>query len=342
MAVSRFELAGRSPDVYRALARLPDNTIRSDVAVGDLDALRSDPHTKLWVDLSSENGVAGAEQVLKRFGFHPLAIDDALRHTHVPKVDDWREYLYIVTNAVELDTTAWRVCLHELDIFVGRNYLVTYRTAPIAALDRLWEVTSREPRRLARGTDNLLYQLLDAIVADYLPIAERLDEWIDRLENKVFARPTPATLSHIFQQKRVLIELRRSLSGLREVLNRLARDEYKVIDRRDQVYFRDVYDHLVRLYEIVESLRDLVSSSLDIYLSAISNRTNEIMKALTVVTVQFLPLSFLAGFFGMNYFGEDFAIRPSMSSTVMFWASLTIMLLLPPAMYLWMKRRRWL
>jgi magnesium transporter len=192
------------------------------------------------------------------------------------------------------------------------------------------------------GTDYLLYQILDALVADYMPLVDQLDDWIDEVETEILQRPTAQTLHRILRQKRRLVGMRRSLSALREVLNRLARDDYAVIDPKDRVYFRDVYDHVVRLYEIVESMRDLVGGSLDTYLSVTSNRTNEIMKTLTIVTVLFMPISFLAGFFGMNFFGEEFALHPDLQSYWVFWISVAAMLALPPTMYVWMRLRRWL
>ena len=315
-----------------------------DVPASELGKLREDPKVTVWVDIKPENGEDhGSEKLLlEQFGFHPLAVDDALRETHVPKVDDWHDYIYVVLQAAGFDLEEQKIATHELDAFVGRNFLVTHHSEPISSLDTVWQAASREPKRLASGPDNLFYQIADAIVADYMPIVDDLDEWIDRVEDDVFGKPTPEILSSIFHQKRTLISLRRTLAGLREVMNRLARDDYEVIDKRDRIYFRDVYDHLVRLYEIVESLRDLVAGSLDTYLSVTSNRTNEIMKTLTIVSVIFMPISFLAGFFGMNFFGDAFAIHPDVHGNWVFWLSLAVMLVLPPTMYAWMRLRRWL
>lgn len=334
---------GQESLVLRILARFTDGEIRSGIDESELPVLLKDTRAQLWVDLSPDgDDTTGAQRVLERFQFHALAIDDALRHTHVPKVDDWTDFVYVVAKSAELDSDVRRIYLKELDVFVGRRFLVTYHSDLIAGIDRVWNQVIRDPKRLAHGTDNLLYQVLDTLVADIMPIADRLDDWLDEIEEEVFRSPSPSTLDRIFKQKRMAIEMRRCVSGLREVLNRLGRDEFVVIDRRDQIYFRDVYDHLVRLYEVVDSLRDLVNSALDIYLSVTSNRTNEIVKALTVVTVLFMPVSFLAGFFGMNFFGEPFALAAIGSADWYFWGSLGMMVLLPVSIYTWMRRRRWL
>lgn len=329
--------------MMRAMARLADGSLRSDLPLADLAALRNDPGVMLWVDLMPDRADEEETErlLLEQFQFHPLAVDDALRETHVPKVDDWCDYLYIVLHAVQFEPATRRVRTPELDIFVGRHYLVTYHVEPIRELETIWAAVVREPRRLAEGTDNLLYQIVDSIVAEYMPLVDQLDEWIDEIENEMFAQPTPQTLARILRQKRRLVGLRRSLAALREVLNKLARDEFGVIDPRDRIYFRDVYDHVVRLYEIVESMRDLVGGALDTYLSISSNRTNEIVKTLTLVSVIFLPISFLAGFFGMNFFGADIDVHPNLDARTLFWSILAMMLAGPPSIYAWIRLRKW-
>jgi magnesium transporter len=330
--------------MIRGVARLADGSLRTDLPAVELVRLRSDPAAVIWLDLMPDNGEERELErlLLEEFGFHPLAVDDALRETHVPKVDDWREYLYVVLHAVRFNTAVRRIETPELDAFVGANYLVTHHAEPIPALESVWIAASREPRRLAGGTDNLLYQIVDSVVADYMPLVDQFDDWIDEVENEIFRKRSPHTLARILRQKRRLVGLRRSLSALREVLNKLARDDYAVIDPQDRVYFRDVYDHVVRLYEIVESMRDLVGGALDTYLSVTSNRTNEIMKTLTTVSVIFLPISFLAGFFGMNFFADEFAVHPWGRVNWIFWLTAIAMIALPVAMYAWMRMKRWM
>jgi magnesium transporter len=330
--------------MLRILARLADGTMRADVPTSELASLRADPNVMIWVDMMphGEEEQPAERLLLEQFGFHALAVDDALRETHVPKVDDWHDYIYVVLHAVRFDPSSRRLHTQELDAFVGKNYLVTHRTEPISSLERVWSAVSLAPRRLASGCDNLLYQIFDSIVADYMPLVDQLDDWIDEVESEIFKKPTAQTLARIMRQKRRLVAMRRSLSALREVLNRLARDDYEVIDPQDRVYFRDVYDHVVRLYDIVESMRDLVSGSLDTYLSVTSNRINEIMKTLTIVNVIFLPLSFLTSFFGMNFFGEQFALHPGMLGGWIFWLTLALMMVVPPTIYMWMRLRKWL
>ncbi len=307
-----------------------------------LAAMLQDKQSLIWVDLDGEDPGVYQPLLADTFGFHMLAIEDALIESHYPKIDDWSSYLYAVLHAVDFDQNLLDVDTHEVDFFLGPNYLVTHHVEPIRAIDRVRRACQRDERRLARGADYLLYELTDGLVSDFMPCVDALDDEIDRLEDEVFDRPTSATLNRLFTLKRAVIHLRRILSPQREVLNRLARDDYDPIDEQERVYFRGVYDHLVRLYDINESLRDLVSGTLDTYLSVVSNRLNEIMKVLTVVTVLGLPLTFLTGFFGMNFFGGTYEVAAPMQGGVVLIVAIGLMISLPLSIWYWIKRRGWI
>jgi len=172
-------------------------------------------------------------------------------------------------------------------------------------------------------------------------VVEEINEAIDLIEDQVFDRPTPATVEQIFTLKRATLALRRTISPQREVLNKLAHDDYSVIDAEGRVYFRDVYDHLVRLYDINEGLRDLISGALDTYLSVINNRMNDVMKTLTIITTLFMPISFLAGFFGMNFF-QPVTRLDAWTDNPIFILTLVVIVLTPVGMFMWMRRRGWM
>src|SRR5512135_3310058 len=300
------------------------------------------PSGVLWVDFGGEEPEASEEILLKTFEFHPLAVDDALHETHIPKVDDWEKYLYIAMHAISFTSGEEDIEGIELDIFLGENFIVTHHDLPIDALNRIWDICKRDARFFKRGADHVLYKLTDELIVDYMQVVETLDEEIELVEDLVMEKPTSEIVQRIFTLKRATLHLRRVLSPLREVLNKLARDDYAVIDAKDRVYFRDVYDHLVRLHDITESLRDLVGGVLDTYLSVINNRMNEIMKTLTIITTVFMPISFIVGFYGMNFF------QPS-SEKLIPWTGLgpfVIMMIVvlgaPILMFIWMRSRRWM
>jgi magnesium transporter len=272
-----------------------------------------------------------------------LAIDDALQGTHSPKLDDWGDYLYIALNYMNANENgdSWETEVDELDIFLGQNYIVTHHDHPISAVDETWSACDRDLRNVQQGADHLLYKIADNLVAGYMPAVEKIDSAIDQLEDQVFDRPSPRTLEKLFALKRVLLAMRRILLPQREVLNKLARDDYKVIDPRDRVFFRDIYDHLVRLHDLNETLRDLVGGVLDTYLSVVNNRMNEIMKTLTMITVLFMPITFITSFFGMNFF-QSLGLLDSWTTNPIFYLTLITMFIMPIGMYIWMRRRTWI
>ncbi len=296
----------------------------------------------LWVDFGGESPEPTEQILLSTFEFHPLAIDDALHETHVPKVDDWERYLYIAMHAISFSSGEEDIEAIELDIFLGENFIVTHHDLPIDALNRVWDACKRDTRYYKRGADHILYKLTDELIVDYMQVVETLDEEIELVEDSVMEKPTNEIVQRIFTLKRATLHLRRVLSPLREVLNKLARDDYAVIDAKDRVYFRDVYDHLVRLHDISESLRDLVGGVLDTYLSVINNRMNEIMKTLTLITTLFMPISFVAGFFGMNFFQPISSAWVPWTSNPAFIVMMIIVVGTPFGMFVWMRRRRWM
>lgn len=327
--------------MIRALFFSPNKSVRTDIPPSEFHRLLRDRKGLLWVDFTSEPSET-AQPILESFGFHHLAIEDALQQTHAPKIDDWGDYLYIVLNYMHLvkATEPWDTEIDELDIFLGRNYVITHHDNPVGSIDDTWASSQRDPRYSQDGADHLLYKIIDSIVTNYMPIIEKIDEEIDWIEDQVFDRPSSETLARLFTLKRVLLAMRRILLPQREVLNKMARDDYQVIDRKDRIFFRDIYDHLVRLHDVNESLRDLVGGALDTYLSVINNRMNEVMKTLTIITTLFMPLTFVTGFFGMNFFAAN-PPEASWTQPAVFYGTLGLMLLTPVFMFFWMRRRTW-
>jgi magnesium transporter len=239
-----------------------------------------------------------------------------------------------------VDPQNWEALIDELDIFVGRNYIVTHHDQPMDFVEEVWDLYQRDSRQAHEGADHLLYRLADNLVTHYMPVVEKVDEALDEIEDQVFDRPSPTTLQKLFTLKRLLLTMRRVTLPQREVLNKLARDDFRVIDPHDRIFFRDIYDHLVRIHDLNESLRDLVGSVLDTYLSVVNNRMNEVMKTLTIITTLFMPITFITGFFGMNFF-EPVAQLLGWTSRQAFVLMLSITALLPIIMYTWMRRRTW-
>jgi magnesium transporter len=328
--------------MIRSLYYTQGKPFEKDIPPREFPKLVKNRRGLLWVDFMGEPPEA-CLPILAGFGFHPLAIEDALQQTHSPKLDDWSDYLYIVLNYISVAENGdeWDTEIDELDVFLGKNYIVTHHDNPVPAIDETWNSCDRDPRTLQEGADHLLYKIADKLIAGYMPAVEKIDDAIDQIEDQVFDRPSPRTLERLFGLKRILLAMRRILLPQREVMNKLARDDFDVIDPRDRIFFRDIYDHLVRLHDLNESLRDLVGGALDTYLSVINNRMNEIMKTLTIITVLFMPLTFLTGFFGMNFF-EPLGLMKNWTTNPVFYLTLTTIFVMPTLMYLWMRRRTWI
>ncbi|HCR70899.1 MAG TPA: magnesium and cobalt transport protein CorA [Anaerolineae bacterium] len=328
--------------MIRSLYYTTGKPVRTDIPPAEFPRLLRDRRGLLWVDFMSEPEQI-AEPILRSFNFHPLAIDDALQETHTPKIDDWGDYIYIVLNVMNYkrEHGVFESEIDELDIFLGKNFVVTFHDQLISAVEDAWSACQRDVRHLHDGPDHLLYRITDSLVNSYMPLVEQIDNQLDQIEDHIFDNPSRNTLEQIFALKRTLQSMRRIILPQREVLNKLARDDYRVIDPKDRVFFRDIYDHLVRLHDINESLRDLVSGAMDTYLSVINNRMNEVMKTLAIITTLFMPITFVTGFFGMNFF-EPVANLVGWTTREVFQVTVGIMLGLPIVMYLWMRRQTWL
>jgi magnesium transporter len=328
--------------MIRAIYVSPNQVLRQDLQPEDFAKALQDDHGLLWVDFQGESPQV-CEPILRgTFNFHPLAVDDALSETHVPKVDDWDQYLYVVLHAISFDQAdGGHIDTVELDVFLGKNYVVTHHDQPASALDRVWRSFPKDERHLKMGADHILYSLTDELAVDYVNVVQDLDDEINRVEDMIFDKPNAEILERTFTLKRAVLRVRRTVSPQREVLNKLARDDYAVVDARDRVYFRDVYDHLVRLYDIIEGIRDLIGGVLDTYLSVINNRMNDIMKTLTIITTIFMPISFVTGFFGMNFF-QPAGQLTAWTHQVTFFVVLAVMCGTPLTMLLWMRHRGWM
>jgi magnesium transporter len=296
----------------------------------------------VWLDLNADAIEASHRIMEDTFHFHPLSIDDALVETHIPKIDDWQDYLYLALIAVEADSPLEDITKSiELDVFIGKSFLVTYHPRACHAIDAVWASCQRDERFLQRGSNYLLYAILDQMANEYMALIDRMDLMVEGVEDAVLEKPDNRLLTNIFSIKRTLMNLRRVIAPQREVLNKLSRGDFPVVDLKDRMYYRDIYDHLVRIHDVTESLRDLVGGVLDIYLSVVNNRLNDIMKTLTIITTLFMPLTFLTGFFGMNYFAPAINLH-QWTGMASFLGILAVMLGLPLGMFLWMRKRAWM
>lgn len=277
-----------------------ENGLRRTTDIGALPGLLKEETESVWVDL--ETPTEEENQILSAiFNFHPLAIEDCIAESHLPKLDDFVDYLFLVLHGARRGDVSGTFKTVELNFFLGKRYLVTYHQQLSRSINRTKERCLKNSLAMSRGMDFLLYEILDGTVDNYFPILDDFDEVVNELEHEVIHNPSKETLNRIFSLKRDGMALRRVTGPQREILNRLSRDPFAVINKRTAIYFRDVYDHLVRISELAESYKDLTTGLLEAYLSVVSNRLNEIMKVLTVFTAVMMPLTVITGLYGMNF-----------------------------------------
>ncbi len=253
---------------------------------------------RFWVDAADGDDQLAPflEGTLK---LHPLAVEDILQDRPSPKVEDYGQYLYVVAHApIQTDNVLSTV---EVDLVWTAQWIFTHRRGPVPAITALSDELKRNARALERGPIFVAHGILDRMVDSYLPIVDAWDEEVDQIESAVIEDPSRAVLQRIFVLKRALQRLRRVALHQREVLHRLSRGEFDLVPEIALPFFRDIYDHFLRVADLADSYRDLLSGSLDAYLSTVSNRMNEVMKALTIVATILLPLTFIVGIYGMNF-----------------------------------------
>lgn len=291
-----------------------------------------------WLDVDGLHDTDLLRRVGDVYGLHPLVLEDVVNVHHRPKLEDYGDYLYIVLRMLVFDREELRLESEQISVVVGRGFVLTFQERPGDVLDPVRERLRRKGGRIRRlGADYLGYALLDAVVDHYFHVLEGLGEAVEDLEEELLGDPAHGTLERIHRLKRECILLRRSVVPLRDVASSLARDELPLIGSEVQPFLRDLYDHVIHVMDTVDSFRDILSGLQDLYLSNVSNRMNDVMKVLTIFTTLFVPLTFVAGVYGMN-----FQHMPELAwrwSYPVFWA---VILVLAVVMLFFFRRRRWL
>jgi magnesium transporter len=286
-----------------------------------------------WLDLD-QPGDEEADFLDETFHFHPLALEDMRKRGQRPKLEDFGDYMFLVYYGAREDTGA-EVELQEVHAFLSGDYIITTHSGKIAALDEARQhLTATAPR----SEQFVVYRVLDALTDTFFPVLEKLDEALEKLDEEIFDQPTPAHLQQITTMRRQLVDLRRVATPQRDLLARGTDDIMEIpgLEKDSREYFRDVYDHAIRISEQIDSFRDLLSGSRDAYLSTVSNRLNEITKQLTVVATVFLPLSFVVGFFGQNF---GWMVRNINSAGHFFVLGIGSLLVSVVVLWAWFRRR---
>ena len=295
--------------------------------------------TITWINIEGIHDVEVLEKLGGCYGFHPLILEDILNTDQRPKMEDFGEYIYVVLKMLKYDNRKNEIVTEQISLILGKNFVISFQEGLEGdVFDPVRErIRTSKGRIRKEGADYLAYSLLDTIVDNYFLILEKLGEKIESSEEELVAHPTPETLHLIHDLKREMIFLRRSVWPLREVLGNLERMDSILVNKTTGIYIRDVYDHTIQVIDTIETFRDMLSGMLDIYLSSISNRLNAVMKVLTIIATIFMPLTFIAGVYGMN-----FKYMPEIGWKWGYVWALFLMVSVVVVMLLYFRKKKWM
>ncbi len=298
----------------------------------------TDQPTVTWINVEGLHDVDVIEKIGERFNLHPLLLEDVVNTAQRPKLDDYDDYLFVVMKMFTFDKKTDEIVSEQVSFILGPHYVIMFqeREGDVFNAVRQRIKTGKGSMR-KMGSDYLAYALIDAVVDSYYSVLEKVGEKIEDMEETVVQHPVPMTLQEIHNLKRNLILLRKSVWPLRDVANSLARGESELISDKSIIYLRDVYDHTIQTIDTIETFRDMTSGMLDIYLSSVSNRMNEIMKVLTIIATIFIPLTFIVGVYGMN-----FVHMPELGVVWAYPLVWVVMLIIGIIMLIYFRRRKWL
>ncbi|MGB3944262.1 MAG: magnesium/cobalt transporter CorA [Methanothrix sp.] len=294
-----------------------------------------------WIDVVGVHRPEVVEKIANCFGIHPLVQEDVVHTEQRPKMEDYDDYVFIVlkmlTSPDEPDGDD-EIRSEQLSLIVGRGFVLSFQETEGDVFDPVRDRIRKSKGKIRRrGADYLAYSLIDAVVDNYFPILEAAGEELELLEDELLADPSSDASQQIHQMKREMIFLRKSVWPLRDVISRLARGESEIFSDSTAIYLRDVYDHTVQVIEEIETIREILSGMLDIYLSTISNRMNEVMKVLTIIATIFIPLTLVAGIYGMNFdYMPELHWRYGYPAVLLFLTSAGVIMLI------YFRRRRWI
>jgi len=324
--------------VIRVLAYNSETLIERQLEkVEECLEFKDQPDLNLWIDVDGLDRVDIIGKLGSYFNIHPLTLEDILNTRQRPKTEDYDSYIYSVLKMILLDKENKEITIDQVSIIIGSNYVLSFQERDGNVFDQMRERFENPASRLRKsGVDYLAYGLIDTVIDNYFLILEHFGDKIEYLEEGLVLHPRPETLRTIQKYKRDMITLRKSIWPLRELINGLQRVESDLIKETTRIYLRDVYDHTIQVIDTVEDFRDILSSMVDIYLSSISFRMNEVMEVLTVIATIFIPLTFISGVYGMN-----FKYMPELEWRYGYLGSWIIMILLALGMVIYFKKKKW-
>lgn len=290
----------------------------------------------LWVDIEDPSE-ADINVLMDDFAFHPLAIEDCIFPQNHSKLEDFGDHIFLVIHSICNIPIDKGIKTNELDIFISENYIVTVHENNIKCVNSLIDRCKSNPSLMYRGSDYLLYLLLDTIVDNYFPVIDSLDDRIEKIETDVLQRQDTRVMQEIFSIKKAVIDLRKVINPQQTTINTLSRRDFPFMKPELAIYFRDISDNIFRMFNLLETYRDILSTAIEVHVSVVSNRLNEIMKTLTIIATFMMPLTLITSFYGMNIYIPE--VKLGVAGYFIVWG---IIVATVAAMFIFFKRRKWL
>jgi magnesium transporter len=297
-----------------------------------------DKDSVTWINVDGIHQVEIVESIGRHYELHPLVLEDILNTDQRPKMEDYEEYLFLILKMITYDEAQKLLHMEQVSVIVGPRFVISFQESEGDVFESVRERLRKGKGRIRKqGPDYLAYALMDAVVDNYFLVLEKIGEDIEELEEEVIGKAVPETVESIHNLKRELLFLRKSVWPLREAVASLEKGESSLIQERTTVYLRDVYDHTIQVIDTIETYRDMVSGMMDVYLSSLSNRMNEVMKVLTIIATLFIPLTFIAGIYGMN-----FKYMPELEWHDGYFVVWAVMIAVAVLMLFYFRKKKWL
>ncbi len=290
-----------------------------------------------WIDIYGLAKIDIIEEIGRQFDLHPLVLEDILSPNQRPKMEDYGRYIFVVLKKLSWNVDQEDFEYEQISLILGESYVISFQERDTNLFNPIYErIQIPKGKVRVMGADYLFYVLIDIIIDDYFIVLEKVGEDIENIEDILIKNPDPETLQNIYRLKRSSIELRKSIWPIREIINKLQREQSNLIGDELQIYLRDIYEHIFRISDLLENYRDIIFGMLDMYLSSVSNRMNDIMKVLTIISTIFIPLSFIAGFYGMNFiFYQNYQYN-------LLFLVIIVMIIIAVTMLLFFKKKKWI
>lgn len=324
--------------MYESFLYNPNKGLKTDLHIQEIIDGLKDENSLLWIDMLDMDD-SDIDFLTSVFNLHPLTVEDFIMPNARPKIEKFKDYFFLIMFSLEAEgkNGEERAKAAELDCCLGKNFLITFHSCPISSVEVCKDRNRKQSPMMMHGADMLLYSIMDSCVESYFPVIQKFDARVDEMSEELFKDPNQETLKKIYYLKNEITYLRRNIGPQADILSSVARGDFELISPSNVIYFRNIYDNLVRLNDLVGTSRDVITGAMEAYTSLVSNRLNEVMKTLTIIATIMMPLTLVASIYGMN-----FKHMPELDSKFGYPLVITIMVVITITMLTYFKRRKWI